>query len=249
MIERTFDQGILTLRLAHRKASALDVELLEALLCELDAVADEVQAVVLTGTGSIFCAGVDLFRITDGGPEYVSRFLPLLSRFVRALFAFPKPIVAAVNGHAIAGGCIIVLACDFRIMVEGDARIGVPELLVGVPFPAAPIEVVRFAVPRDKAQALVYTGRTVQPREAIEAGLIDEVVAADQLSPRALEVARQLALIPTRAFTLTKEYLRAEALGRIDAASETRERGVLEEWSSPETLAHIRDYLHRTLGR
>src|SRR5262249_13880141 len=82
----------------------------------------------------------------------------------RTLFTFPKPVVAAVNGHAIAGGCVMVLACDARLMAEGAGTIGMPELLVGVPFPADVLEVVRFAVPRHKVQSLIYTGRTLPPQ-------------------------------------------------------------------------------------
>src|SRR5262249_3519948 len=89
MIERSQHEGILTLRLAHGKASAIDVELLDALLRELEGVATDVRAVVLTGTGSIFSAGVDLFRLIQEGADYVRRFLPLLSRFLGTLFTFP----------------------------------------------------------------------------------------------------------------------------------------------------------------
>jgi enoyl-CoA hydratase len=249
MIDRSQHDGILTLRLAHGKASALDVELLEALLSALDGVADDVRAVILTGTGSIFSAGVDLFRLTQGGADYVRRFLPLLSRFMRTLFAFPRPVVAAANGHAIAGGCVLVLTADVRLMAEGSGRIGLPELLVGVPFPAAALEVVRFAVPRDRVQALVYTGRTLPPQEALTAGLVDEVVAADHLLTRAQEVARQLALIPPQVYRLTKQSLRAEALERIERPREPQEQEALAVWSAAETHAHIREYLRRTLGK
>jgi enoyl-CoA hydratase len=191
MIERYENEGILTLRLAHGKASAIDVELLDGLLRELDQVGDDIRALVLTGTGSIFSAGVDLVRLTREGAEYVRRFLPLLSRFVHTLFSFPKPVVAAANGHAIAGGCVMVLAADIRLMAEGDGKIGLPELLVGVPFPAAAMEVVRFAVSRDKIQSLIYTGRTLLPHEALAAGLVDKAtgtdsaagVSADQAGP------------------------------------------------------------------
>src|SRR5215813_14130931 len=127
MIELSQHEGILTLRLTHGKASALDVELLDALLRELDGLGEDVRALILTGTGSIFSAGVDLFRLTAEGADYVRRFLPLLSRFLRTLFAFPRPVIAAANGHAIAGGCIVVLAADVRLMAEGSGRIGVPE--------------------------------------------------------------------------------------------------------------------------
>src|ERR687884_624248 len=143
MIERTESEGIVTLRLNHGKPSAMDVELLEALQRELTACADA-RAVVLTGTGSIFCAGVDLFRLTSEGAGYVRRFFPLLRDALRQLFAMPLPVVAAANGHAIAGGALLVYACDARLMSGG--RIGTPELLVGVPFPASAMEIVRFAV-------------------------------------------------------------------------------------------------------
>jgi enoyl-CoA hydratase len=249
MIERSQHEGILTLRLAHGKVSALDVELLDALIRELDGVGEDVRALILTGTGSIFSAGVDLFRLTQGGADYARRFLPLLSRFVRTLFTFPRPVIAAVNGHAIAGGCVIVLACDVRLMAEGAGRIGVPELLVGVPFPAAALEVVRFAVPRDKVQSLLYTGRTLPPQEALTAGLIDEVVAPDDLLARAQAIARQLALIPPQVYRLTKQSLRAAALERIERTSEQLDPAALQVWSTAETHAQIREYLRRTLRK
>jgi enoyl-CoA hydratase len=168
---------------------------------------------------------------------------------LRRLFTFPKPVVAAANGHAIAGGCILVLAADARLMAEGAGRIGVPELLVGVPFPAAALEVVRFAVRRDQVQSLIYTGRTLPPRDALAAGLIDEVVAAADLPARAQEVARQLATIPSETFRLTKQSLRAQALERIDRTSELHDRAVLEVWSAAETHAHIQEYLRRTIRK
>jgi enoyl-CoA hydratase len=243
MIERETEDGILTLRLAHGKASAMDVELLEALGRELDAAADA-RAVILTGTGGIFSAGVDLYRILDGGAAYVDRFVPLLSTFVRALFALPVPVVAAVNGHAIAGGGVMTLAADYRLMAEGNGRIGVPELLVGVPFPAAALEAVRFAVPRHRLQALVYTGRTLAPHDALAEGLLDEVVPADALLGRAREVATQLASLPPEVFRATKERLRADALAQMDGAAEY-DRRVHALWSAPETHERIRAYMAR----
>jgi enoyl-CoA hydratase len=248
MIERNIDDGILWLRLAHKKANVLDIELLEALLHELNENDDAVRAVILTGTGSIFSAGVDLVRLTQEGAPYVQRFLPLLSRTLRALFAFPKPIVAATNGHAIAGGCILVLGCDVRLMAEGKGRIGVTELLVGVPFPSAALETVRFAVPRDKLQELVYSGRTLEPAEARASGFVDEVVSPTDLLPRAQAIARQLAKVPSEAFRLTKQYLRAEALARMDA-SKANDAAALTVWSAPETHARIREYMARTVQR
>lgn len=249
MIERTLQEGILTLRLAHGKASALDVELLEALQRELTGTGEDVRAVILTGTGTIFSAGVDLFRLTQEGDGYVRRFLPLLSSCLRTLFAFPKPVVAAANGHAIAGGCLLVLAADLRLMAEGNGRMGVPELLVGVPFPAAALELVRFTVAPDKVQSLVYTGRTVPPPDALAAGMLDEVIPADKLLPRAQELARQLAAIPAETFRLTKQALRAQTLARIDGVGVIQDEAAMKVWLAPETHAVIRTYLQRTVRK
>lgn len=247
MIERELEDGILTLRMAHGKASALDVELLEALeraLAELDGA----RALVLTGTGGIFSAGVDLFRIVDGGAAYVDQFIPLLSRVLRALFTVPIPVVAAVNGHAIAGGGVMTLSADYRLMADGKGRIAVPELLVGVPFPAAALETVRFAVSPDRLQALVYMGRSLLPSEALADGLVDEVVDADALLPRAREAAAHLAALPPAAFRLTKQSLRADALARMDGAAEY-DRAAHAQWATPETHDHIRAYVERTMRR
>lgn len=243
MIEREVQDGILTLRLAHGKASAMDVELLEGLGREMEALEDA-RAVILTGTGGIFSAGVDLYRVVDGGAAYVDRFVPLLSTFVRALFTLPVPVVAAVNGHAVAGGGVMTLASDYRLMAEGGGRIGVPELLVGVPFPAAPLEVVRFAVPRHRLQSLVYTGRMLSPRDALAEGLVDEVVPPEGLMARAREVAAQLTSLPPEVFRATKQALRAESLARMDAAADY-DHFAQFVWASPDTHARIREYMER----
>jgi enoyl-CoA hydratase len=240
MIDRTESDGIVTLRLAHGKASAMDIELMEALDREL-AAAEDARAVILTGTGSIFCAGVDLFRLLDGGAGYVRRFYPLLRDVIRRLFAMPCPVVAAANGHAIAGGAILVFAADLRLMAAGTARIGVPELLVGVPFPATALEVVRFAV---RQPSLVLTGRTLLPDEALSAGLVDEVVPLEALSTRAHALATQLASIPRESFRITKAQLRAPALAQMTGAHDAE---ALAVWCDPKIHAQIREYLSRTI--
>jgi enoyl-CoA hydratase len=251
MIEITKHEGILTLRLAHGKASALDLELIEALalaFAEANA-ADDVNAVILTGTGSIFSAGVDLFRMTDQGRAYTEQFVPALSRMVLDLFSFPKPLVVAANGHAIAGGCILTLAADYRLMASGNGRIGMPELLVGVPFPAAILEVVRFCVPPQHLQSLVYTGRTVQPDDALRFGFVDEVVAPDALLTRAGEIARHLAALPPKLFAMTKHQLRDKAISRAKHYAHELDDDVREIWSEPETHERIRAYLAKTVRK
>ena len=250
MIEREDRDGIVTLRLAHGKASALDVELCEALERELAAAVESgARALVLTGTGGIFSAGVDLFRLLEEGQGYVERFLPTMKRSFRALFECPLPVVAATNGHAIAGGCILVQACDYRLMARGGGRIGVPELLVGVPFPAMALEVLRFAVPPERVQEIVYTGGTWTADAALERGLVDEVAEPDALAARAGDVAAQLAAVPPAAFRITKRLLRSEVVERARRLAAANDAEAAAVWSAPETHEHIRAYLARTIGK
>lgn len=250
MIERSERDGITTLRLNHGKASALDIELLDGLALALaEANASATRAVILTGTGSIFSAGVDLYRLVEGGTAYAERFVPALSRTLLDLFAFPKPLIVAANGHAIAGGCIFTLAADYRLMVSGNARIGMPELLVGVPFPPTVLEVVRYAVPPQHLQMLIYTGRTLAPDEALRHGLVDEIVEPDALLGRAEEMARRFAALPERSFALAKYQLRDRAINRGKHYANELDPEMVEQWSDSATHARIREYMARTVRK
>jgi enoyl-CoA hydratase len=249
MIERKDVDGIRILKLAHGKVSAMDIELGEALVGEMSqAAAAPATAVIITGSGSSFSAGVDLFRVVNDGPEYGRRFLPVLDAFLRAVLTFPKPVVAAVNGHAIAGGCILAAACDHRIMVEGPGRIGIPELAVGVPFPALPLQIMAARVADAPLRDLVFTGRTVQVDEAKALGLIDEKCPSGMQIDRAMEVAQQLSAIPAGAFALTKEAFYAPILNRTAALADLNAR-VVEAWLQQHTYDTIRAYLEKTVGK
>lgn len=249
MIERNDTDGIRVLKLAHGKVSAIDIELGEALLAELKAAMDPaVKAVILTGSGSSFSAGVDLFRVLKDGPEYGRRFLPLLDEFLRATLTFPKPIVAAINGHAIAGGCILAACCDHRIMTEGNGRIGIPELAVGVPFPALPLQIMAARVTDGPLRDLVFSGRTVQVDEAKSLGLIDEKCPAGMLMDRATEVVLRLAAIPAGAFALTKEVFYSPILTRTEQLADLNAR-VVDAWMQPHTYDTIRAYLEKTIKK
>ena len=250
MIELHVDGDIATLRMAHGKANALDAELLRALEESLDEVErSPARAVVLTGTGTIFSAGVDLFRVIEGGASYVTEFFPLLVAAIRRLFLFPRPVVAATNGHAIAGGCILTAACDYRIMARGKGRMGVPELLVGVPFPALALEVLRFVAPPQHLHNIIFSGRTFLPAEAAGHGLVDELAEPEELSSRASEVARQLALIPAEAFRMTKMQLRQSSIERAEGHGALADAAAERIWSAADTHRGIRDYLTRTIGK
>ena len=249
MIEMTQRGNITVLRMTHGKANALDLELCETLTTELQAcAASSARALVVIGQGKMFSAGVDLPRVINGGAEYIRVFLPAVNRMFETLFSFPKPVVAAVNGHAIAGGCIMACAVDYRLMAREPGRIGIPELLVGVPFPVVPLEIMRFAMPPPSLQSVVYRGTTFTADEALQQGLVDAVVDPERLEEEALTAAERLAALPAAAFRLTKRLLREPTLARIRAGAAI-DQAVQDNWMSPETLTAIREYVARTLGK
>lgn len=250
MIERNSTDGIETVRLAHGKANALDLELaVEIESTFRDLAENDAGAVILTGSGTIFSAGVDLFRVLEEGASYVLQFLPIFDSMIRAVFRLPKPLVCAVNGHAIAGGGLLALCGDVRLMGEGTGRIGLPELLVGVPFPPYALEIARLSMSPRGVERLVYSGATVGPEEAVELGLIDRAVPADALESKAREEAIGLAGIEREAFALTKAQLRSRADEIVKSLGSEAESRTMELWTSDATHRRIREYLDRTVGK
>jgi enoyl-CoA hydratase len=250
MIHREDRDAITVLRVEHGKANAVDVELFDALRQHLDQLEWSGQkAIVLTGTGNSFSAGVDLFRVLEGGTDYVRRFLPVLTATVRRLFSYPRPVVAAVNGHAIAGGFVLACACDARVATSDPAKMGLTELLVGVPFPVAALEAVRFLVPDHVVQRMIYTGRLLHPAETHELGLVDELAAPEKVVDTAVELAGRLARIPAAAFALTKKQLRAARLDNMAQAGISYDDEVVRIWCHPDTQAAIRGFVESTVSK
>jgi enoyl-CoA hydratase/carnithine racemase len=234
------------LALSSGRVNALDVELLE----ELTAAIRELQgsgagALVVTGAGRVFCAGVDLNRVLQGGADYTDRLIPALSDAFVAMFGYPGPTVAAINGAAIAGGCVLACACDRRLM-SPDAQIGASEVRVGVPFPAAALEVMRYAC-GDHAEELLLGGRLYRGAEAIANGLAHRVIA-DDLIEAAVAEASDLAEISADAYRHTKAQLRAPTLARISEAGDI-DHEVRQLWGADQTRQRIADSLERLRRR
>jgi enoyl-CoA hydratase len=251
VLERVDDGGdvpVAVLRMAHGPVNAMDIELCRAIAEQFRALADDpARAIVLTGTERAFSAGVDLKRYLAGGESYVEEFLPALADAFRAAFEVPKPVVAAVNGHAIAGGCVLAACADVVLMAAG--RIGVPEIRVGVPFPRIALEVMRTAVGERTARRLVMGARTYDPEQARELGLVDEVVPADALVERAVAAARVMASeVPPDTFAITKTQLRRAALERTDRYADEDDE-VARLWSRRATDGWTDAYLRAITGK
>ncbi len=250
MIEVKEANGIAVLQMQHGKANALDVELCTELKGTLQQVESTSNAVVLTGREKIFSAGVDLVRMLNDGDEYRSALLAALGDVLHALFFYPKPLIAAINGHAIAGGCILAWAADHRIMIRDHGRIGVPELTVGVPFPPIALEIIRFATPPQHFRQLVLRGLTYPPEQALASGLVDELIASEALSERAVSCAAELASIPPQSFGLTKLQVCRPVFEKLQQDwSQNMAAQVNEAWNSADVVAAVQAYVDKTLRK
>jgi enoyl-CoA hydratase len=250
MIECSVKDGVAIVTMRHGKANALDIEFCETLAAKfVELRNDDSRAVVVAAQGKIFSAGVDLIRVSNGGATYVRQFLPSLHRLYDTVFYHPKPVVAAINGHAIAGGCVLASCADRRIMARGTGRIGVTELLVGVPFPALAFEILRFAVPPQYLAEFTLSGATYPADSAVDCGWVDELAEPQELLEDAFAVAAELAELSPPAFAQTKIQLRQTVAERMAQSGAATDRTVTDIWTAPATLAFIRDYVSRTLKR
>jgi enoyl-CoA hydratase len=218
------------------RVNALDVDLLE----ELTDAVRELQrsgagALVVTGAGGAFSAGVDLNRVLQGGADYTDRLVPAISDMLIAMFGYPGPTVAAINGAAIAGGCVLACACDRRL-ISPDAQIGATEVRVGVPFPVAALEVVRYAC-GDRAEEVALGAHTYRGAEAVANGLAHRVVTEDLIEAAVME-ASDLGEFPVDAYAHTKAQLRAPILARIREGGGI-DREVRQLWGADRTRQRI----------
>ncbi|TMA40654.1 MAG: hypothetical protein E6J83_13615 [Deltaproteobacteria bacterium] len=200
---------------------------------------------LLTGHGEFFSAGLDLKVVPTYGPEEQRAMVMAINRLVGRLYALELPAVAAVNGHAIAGGLVVVLACDFRIGRRGSYRLGLTETRAAVPYPVAAMTVVTTELAPAVARRAVLLARNGTPENALADGILDEVQDGEAIIARALDVARELAALPRSAYASIKRQLRATALERIAAVLATGADPLVETWLGAETASAAAELLGR----
>lgn len=230
--------GIATLWMDRPPANALDLDTTREFAEALAGVSErkDIGAVIVTGSGSCFSAGLDLKAIPTYDRDQQQAMVLEVNRLFGRLYEFPLPTIAAVNGHAIAGGVILTLACDYRIGADGQFKLGLAELRVGVPFPVSAMSIVQSELSHRAARVMVLTARNFNPRDALSFGVLDELQPADSLIKRAEEVAREMSELPRATYARIKRQLRARALSRINDAIDNRNEPMLESWLGAETL-------------
>ena len=222
--------------------NALSRELMEHLIAALRAAGG--RPLLLSGAGGAFCAGLNLKQVAGLDRAQMTEFLQLLDALVDALYEYPGPSVACVNGHAIAGGCVLALCCDWRVAADDAAlRIGLNEVALGLEFPPKILALARDRVPRLHHERVLLEAGLHDPHTARALGLID-AVAADPLAAARAALAG-LAAAPAATYTATKRALRAGVLALSDAQRAYFEAHIVPAWVTPDTKARIRARLER----
>lgn len=239
-----------TVQLDHGRANVLDTALCTELTTTIARLDEEssVHAIVLAGKPKVFSAGVDLTSLDAGSADDVSTFLAALDRLFRTMLTSDTPLVAAVTGHAIAGGAVIAAACDHAVVSDKDSvRLGLSELSVGVPFPTSAIEILRTRCPATM-RSLVWLAELHPPQRAVATGLVDEAVPADEVVARAGEVASQFAQLPAITREMTRQQVWAGARDQVAARGPVWEPHVVAAWRSQEVRAAISAFVTERLG-
>jgi enoyl-CoA hydratase len=239
-LDQTVDNGLLTIRLKRAHGNAINGELVEALIDACARVESDasVRGVLLAAAGKLFCPGLDLVELSRLDRPAMERFFERFNACILRWYTLEKPVVAALQGHAVAGGCVLALAADWRVLWRG-AMIGLNEIRVGVPLPWGVALMLCESVAPARREEVALFGRNYVDEEAIAAGLAHEVRDAEGFEEYCRARLAELAEKDARAFALTKRYLRASTLERMRADAGRSDRDWLSSWFSADTQARI----------
>jgi enoyl-CoA hydratase/carnithine racemase len=233
--------GIGTLTLRRGKVNALNgtvVDEMRDLLKTFES-DPEVRSIVLTGSGKLFSFGFDIPEFLSFTKKEFTEYVVNFTDLYRYIFLYPKPVVAALNGHTIAGGCMLALACDHRVMVSGKAKMSLNEIGFGSSVFAGITEMLRFWVGSAKATKVLYSGAMYTAEQAMNMGLVHEAAAEDDLMHAARNAASDFAAKSPPAFASIKSLLRRSVVEEMTR----RERGSITEfvdiWYSKDTWANL----------
>ena len=208
------------------------------LLAEVIAAAAELEAsppdaVVITGRDGFFSAGLDLNLVPTLDPAGQAEMIMAINRMVATWYGFPRPVVGAINGHAIAGGIVLALCADYRVG-STQGKLGLTETRVGVPYPANALAVVQAELTPPAARYLVLRAHLVEPPEALELGMLDALADPPDVLDRALEMAAELGDMPSDAYATVKRQLRGEVLAAMQQVVESGTDQLAQGWLSAE---------------
>jgi enoyl-CoA hydratase/carnithine racemase len=250
MIEFIEHGEIHELRLNRPPVNALSPELLAAIGEGVRRAPKEgARAVVLSGSPGVFSGGLDVPCLLALDRQDLAAALEVFFGVVETLARSEVPVVAAITGHSPAGGAVLALACDWRVMADGDFKIGLNEVRIGIPIPAIVASLVQRAVGARRAEDLCVTGRLLDPAEALKTGLVDEVVAPVRVVEAARSWCEQVVSVPSSALAETRTRMRADLVEMIERHRERDARRLAQAWFEPELQAAMKQLVARLKGK
>jgi enoyl-CoA hydratase/carnithine racemase len=235
--QTTIQGRLVTISLDRGRSNAINHEMVK----ELDACIktlendDSVGGVILTGKEGFFSSGIALIEAYDYNEEQSRQFWIDFLALQNTLAAFRKPIVAAISGHSPAGGCILAICCDYRVMAAGTFIIGLNEVPVGIIVPDSVFNLYSFWLGQRKAYQYLMEGKLLKVEEALEAGLIDEITSPDKLMNAATEKVTAYMKLNPVTWSESKLNLRKELIGKLKADQTETLNKMLKQWWAPET--------------
>jgi len=208
-----------------------------------------VEGAILTAKGSIFCAGLDVVELYGYDEDGMDTFWEDFGRLLRDLVSFPKPLIAAINGHAPAGGCVLAMCCDYRFMAEGQGRIGLNEVPVGIVIPKPIVELARHVVGDTRASDMIFHGALLFPEQAGAFGLVHATVPPEQLMEMAEQKLHSWLALPQGPWQDAKATLRAPLLKAMDIEFSEAFGETIREWWSPHSRATVAKTIERLKGK
>jgi enoyl-CoA hydratase/carnithine racemase len=246
MIVTTDHGAVRELRLDHPPANALGPELLATLRDALARASEEgARALVLSGSSTMFSGGLDVPLLLTLDREGIRQTWQLLYEVMHGLAASPIPVAAAITGHSPAGGAVLAIFCDLRIMAEGDFKIGLNEVQVGMPMPVAILRALTRLVGPGQAERLCVGSWLIPAAEAQRLGFVDELAPQDQVVSRAVERCQRLSSLPPVALSRTRQEARADLVRLVEEGLAGELDGLVDDWFSPETQASMRALVER----
>ncbi len=231
--------SIAIIRLNRGKANAINAtmanELLDTLL-EMKA-NEQVRGVLLTGHGEFFSAGLDVIELYHYNESEIIDFWKVFDRLIRRLVSFPKPLVAAITGHCPAGGCILALGCDYRVMAEGKYRIGLNEIPLGIVVPETIYHLYSFVLGRGRAYQSLLEGKLHTPEEARSIQLVNEICPLEDVETQGLKQLEKYLQLSTAVWAQSKLNFRNAILQKLTSDFKTSFEPTLKQWWAPETRA------------
>lgn len=241
-VEVSKKEGIATLTLCRGKVNALNGEVVDQIRETLLNIETDpgIWAVILTGKGSFFSFGFDVPEFLSYSRDEFSDYLKNFTRLLSYIFMYPKPIVAALNGHTMAGGCMLSLACDQRIMAAGRGKISLNEISFGSSVLAGSTEMLRACAGNANAQEILFSGAMYSAEQAKEMGLVDHVVQEQDLTELSEKIAGQLGKKPSAAFASIKLLLRKPVVQAFEEKEEDAIKEFVKIWYSDATWENLK---------